>query len=153
MSTTLEIFTDGSCQGNPGVAAIGVVLREKGKTIKKISRILGRTTNNFAEYSALIYALQEALILRADHVCLNTDSELVYNQLRGEYKIKDANLKFLFDQVQHLAQGFQSLAIKHIPRTQNKEADRLATEAIKKEQAKMVAPMFTMGEESPSSAG
>ena len=149
----LELFIDGACSGNPGEAAIGVVVVEKDKVIKNISQAIGPATNNIAEYTALIYALQEALILRADKVRVNTDSELLYNQIKGSYKVKNTNLKFLCAQIQHLLTGFKAVEFKHVPRQDNRRADMLATKAIKKEQAKMVAPMFTIGEESPSSAG
>ena len=117
------------------------------------SQAIGPATNNIAEYTALIYALQEALILRADKVRVNTDSELLYNQIKGSYKIKNTNLKFLCAQIQHLLTGFKTVEIKHVPRQDNRKADMLAAKAIKKEQAKMVAPLFTIGEESPSSKG
>ena len=153
MIKSLELFTDGACQGNPGQAAIGVVIKKQGKILKTISKTIGQATNNIAEYTALIYGLQEALILKADQVKVNTDSELIYEQLRGNYKIKQPNLKFLFDLVKHLSEGFKKIEVRHIPREKNREADHLATEAIEKEQAKVVAPMFTFGEESPSSVG
>lgn len=153
MSGVLEIFVDGACSGNPGPAAIGVVLKEGGETIKEVSKTIGNATNNIAEYAALVYALQEALVLKAERVKVFTDSELVFSQLNGSYKVKNEHLRFLFDQVQHLKRGFQDVAITHIPREQNKEADRLATTALKK-QAKTVAPLFDNGgEESPSSEG
>lgn len=153
MRDVLEIFVDGACSGNPGPAAIGVVLRQDGKTVKEVSQAIGDATNNIAEYSALVYALQEALVLKADRVKVFTDSELVFSQVNGSYKVKSEHLKFLFDQVQHLKRGFQHVTITHIPREQNKEADKLATTALKK-QAKTVAPLFDNGgEESPSSEG
>lgn len=152
MSRILEIFTDGACQGNPGEAAIGVVILENGKIIKKISQAIGPATNNIAEYTALIYALQEALILKADQVIIKTDSELMFKQVHGDYKIKHQHLQVLYDQVQHLKSGIKKVEIIHIPREQNKDADKLATKAIKKEQAKVITPKLnTLGEESPSS--
>ena len=150
---TLELFIDGACQGNPGPAAVGVVVLEGGKTIKNISQAIGDATNNIAEYTALIYGLQEALIQRADKVKVHTDSELLFHQIKGSYKIKNANLKSLHTQVKHLLEGFKSVDFTHVPREQNKKADMLATKALKQEQAKVVAPMFTIGEESPSSVG
>ena len=135
----LEIYTDGACSGNPGLAAVGVVIKEGDCTIKTLSFPIGHSTNNIAEYTALIYALQEALILKASHVTAHTDSELLYHQLQGNYKIKHENIKPLFAQIQHLVKGFAEFKIKHIPRTQNKEADDLAKKAIKNEQAKVVA--------------
>ena len=130
MSRELEIFVDGACSGNPGEAAIGVVVLENKNKIKEISKSIGPATNNIAEYTALIYALQEGLILKADQVTVYTDSELVFNQVTGQYKIKNENLKLLLDQVQHLAQGFKRLDMKCIPREQNKDADKLAKKAI-----------------------
>ncbi len=152
MSKELEIFVDGACEGNPGPAGIGVVIRENQKIIKNISKSIGQATNNIAEYTAFIHALQEALILKADKLKLHTDSELLYNQLKGTYKVKNEQLKTLFDEVKHLAEGFELIDVQLIPREKNKEADKLATSAIK-EQAKVVASKFRFGEESPSSGG
>src|ERR1051325_4213269 len=122
----LEIFTDGACSGNPGPAAIGVVIKTNGETIKEISRSIGNATNNIAEYTALIWALQEALVLKADEVFVKTDSELMYKQIIGEYKVKHEGIKPLFDQVEHLIKGFKRAEFKHVPREQNSEADQLA---------------------------
>jgi ribonuclease HI len=150
----LEIFIDGACSGNPGEAGIGIVINSDGKTVKKISKAIGQATNNIAEYSALIYALQEALLLKSKKLRIFTDSELLYRQVAGAYKVKNGNLKFLYDQVQNLMRAFDRVIIDHVYREQNKEADRLATESLKKKQAKMVAPLFEdIGEESPSSKG
>lgn len=153
MVKRIEIFTDGACSGNPGAAGLGFVIRDNGKIIKEFSKDIGTATNNIAEYMAVIYALQEALILRADEVILNTDSELLYNQLKGDYKVKHVNIKPLFEQVKHLTTGFRRFEIRHILRAKNKNADRLAKKAIKREQAKVVALEFNFGEESPSFKG
>ena len=154
MSKNLEIFTDGASSGNPGPAAIGVVIKENGKTIKTLAKDIGTATNNIAEYVALVFALQEALVQRATQISVFTDSELLYKQVMGEYKIKNAQLKLFFEQVQHLRTGFKVFTIQHVPREQNKEADRLAQKAIHKEQAKVVASLLKgKGEESPSSIG
>jgi len=128
----LEIFTDGGCSGNPGPAAIGVVIKQGGKDIKTLSRAIGQGTNNIAEYTALIAALQEALILKADDVSVKTDSELMMKQVSGSYAVKHENIKPLFDQVKHLVTGFKSFQITHVPREQNAEADALVREALKK---------------------
>ena len=154
MSKNLEIFTDGASSGNPGPAAIGVVIKENGKTVKTIAKDIGTATNNIAEYTALIFALQEALVQRATKISVFTDSELLYKQVIGKYKIKNAQLKLFFEQVQHLLTGFKVFTIQHVPREQNKEADRLAQKAIHNEQAKVVASSLKgEGEESPSSIG
>ena len=154
MSRVLEIFVDGACSGNPGKAGVGVVINHKGKTVKEISKAIGDATNNIAEYSALIYALQEALVMKARELKVFTDSELMFRQVTGVYKVRNEKLKFLFSQVQHLMSGFDRVDISHIRREKNKQADKLATDSIKEKQAKMVAPLFeNIGEESPSSKG
>ena len=135
----LEIYSDGACSGNPGPAGIGIVIRENGKILKEVSKYLGEATNNIAEYTAIVYAAQEALIMKADEVALFTDSELAYHQMTGQYRVKDVKIKPLFDQVQHLASGFKNFTVTHIPREHNKDADKLARQAIKTEQAKVVA--------------
>jgi len=157
LSSLLEIFTDGACSGNPGPAGIGVVISRDGQVIKRISKFIGLSTNNLAEYTALIYALQEALILKASEIKVSTDSELLYHQIKGRYKIKNEKLKNLFDQIQHLSQGFKRIDFECIPREKNREADQLAVQAVReiqKKQATMVAPAsIDVGEESPSSKG
>ena len=129
----LVIHTDGACRGNPGPAAVGVTIDRQGKRIKEISKAIGQATNNIAEYTALIYALQEALISKADKIRVFTDSELMFKQVTGQYKVKDVKIKALFEQIQHLKQGFQDFEIQHVPREQNQDADRLATQPFKKE--------------------
>lgn len=153
MKGRVEIYIDGACSGNPGQGSIGVVVKHKGNTIKEIAKPVGETTNNIAEYYALIFALQEALILEAKDIKIYTDSELMFKQVTGQYKVKNSQLKFLYEQVKHLTEGFKHLDIEKIPRERNKEADRLASDILKK-QTKMVASLFpNSGEESPSSEG
>ena len=153
MTIALEIFTDGACSGNPGESGIGVVINQDGKTIQSISEPIGEATNNIAEYSALVYALQEALLMKADSVQVFSDSELMCKQVRGEYKIKNVPLQFLCKQARRLISGLGHFEIHHIPREKNKQADKLATDAVKK-QTKVVASLFDhSGEESPSSIG
>ena len=149
----LEIFTDGGCSGNPGPAAIGVVIRQGAKTIKTLSRAIGQGTNNIAEYTALIVALQEALILKADEVSVKTDSELMCKQVSGAYAVKHENIKPLFDQVKHLVTGFKSFQIAHVPREQNSEADALVRQVLKKAGQDGRSDAYGVGEESPSSKG
>ena len=146
MKEKLEIFIDGACRGNPGPAAVGVVIYQNGVILKKLSKCIGHATNNLAEYSALIYALQEALLLKAEEIQIHTDSQLMFNQLKGDYKINSPQLKELFTQVKELAGGFKKISFKQIPREKNQEADKLAGEvlnqALKNEQAKVIAPTF-----------
>ena len=135
---SLEIYIDGASKGNPGKSGIGVVINEDGQVIKNIYKFIGEATNNIAEYVALIFALQEALMQRASRVEIKTDSQLLCNQINGKFKVKNANLKLFFQQAQHLISGFENFRIEHIPREMNKGADKLATKAIK-EQAKTIA--------------
>ena len=132
-SKRLTIYVDGASRGNPGPAAVGVVIRdEKGATMLKVSSSIGRATNNQAEYSALIVALQEARKLGADQVYINTDSQLMSEQINGNYKVRNANIKPLFEKAMQLLTAFQYYAIDHIPRHLNSEADALANEALNK---------------------
>ncbi len=125
------ICVDGASRGNPGLAAIGATIKdEQGKLIARISQGIGRTTNNQAEYRAVIAALEEAIRLGAGQVELNSDSELVVKQIKGEYRVKNAALKPLYQRVKQLQSSLESFTINHIPRQQNKEADRLANMAL-----------------------
>jgi len=127
----LVINTDGAARGNPGPAGIGAVIRrEDGTVLAEISRFLGHATNNVAEYTALILALEKAAALGAAEVEVFTDSELMVKQIHGEYRVKNEGLKGLYQKVQELAAGFSSFRITHVPREENKEADRLANLGI-----------------------
>lgn len=165
---SLEIFTDGGASGNPGPAGIGVVIKNGTKTVFEISESIGETTNNVAEYKAVIAALEQAIRQGAEKVFINTDSELVYYQLTGRYKVKNESLLVLVKQVRLLSGQIKSVEMRCIPREQNAHADRLAKQAIEKikkqslgnefelknvQQAKVVASKSIFGEESPSSAG
>jgi ribonuclease HI len=127
----VEIFVDGGARGNPGPAGVGVlILDASGKKIKDVSKYIGEATNNIAEYSALLYGLEEALILRADEIKINLDSELVARQLSGEYRVKDANIRPLFERAVNMLKSFKNFEINHIDRSKNKEADKLVNKAI-----------------------
>ena len=126
----LTIYVDGASAGNPGKAGIGVVLFCEGKKIKEYSQHIGIATNNVAEYMAVIFAMQEALIMRVQNITVFSDSELVVNQINGIYKVKDNNLFRLHKQVQHLKNGFRKFNITHIERAGNKEADKLASRSV-----------------------
>ena len=125
------ICTDGACLGNPGLASIGAVIKdESGKLIGTISQCIGQATNNQAEYAAIIAALEEAIRLGAEEVDVRSDSELVVKQLNGRYKVKKTTLKPLYQKVVRLAGSLEAFAITHIPREQNRQADRLANKAL-----------------------
>ena len=126
------INTDGASQGNPGPAAIGATIRDQnGRLLATISRRIGRTTNNQAEYRAIIAALEKAASLGARQVEIRADSELVVRQLNGLYKVKKASLRTLYQEVVSLLGRFQGVTITSVPREQNQEADSLANAALK----------------------
>ncbi len=139
MSKTLEIFVDGASKGNPGHAGVGAVICQDGKQVSSLSSYIGTATNNVAEYTALLYALQEAMALKARCLVINTDSELMYRQLTHQYKVKHPVIAGLYQQVMRLRHAFEEVDIRHIPRTQNQGADRLATRAVR-EALKRTAP-------------
>ncbi|MDD5710792.1 MAG: ribonuclease HI family protein [Candidatus Colwellbacteria bacterium] len=127
----LIIYTDGGSRGNPGPAAIGAVVGNK-----EYSQAIGNTTNNIAEYSAVIFALKKAKQLltknkaRKTHIELYTDSELLVNQLNAKYKIKDTDLVPLFIEAWNLKQDFASVKFIHVLREKNKLTDRLVNRAL-----------------------
>lgn len=135
----LEIYIDGAAKGNPGPAGCGVVICSDGQVIKNLSRYIGEATNNVAEYTALIDALQEALLLRAERLRIYTDSELLYRQLKGIYKIRHPQLAGLAQQAQRLFSGFSGVDLVHIGRQKNRGADALATKAVRQVQKKTPA--------------
>ena len=125
------IHVDGASRGNPGPAAIGATIKDgQGKLIARISRRIGTTTNNQAEYRAIIAALEEAIRLNAGPVVVKSDSELVVRQINGQYRVKKAELKPLYHQVKQLQNSLKGCTVTHIPRQQNIEADRLANMAL-----------------------
>ena len=128
----LDIYIDGASKNNPGPAGIGVVICRQGEVVKNISEYIGEATNNFAEYTALIYGLQEALVNKAEAVNIRSDSQLLCRQLNKEYKVKSPSIIGLYNQAVHLLSGFKQVSIKHIPREENRGADKLANEAVKK---------------------
>ncbi len=129
------INTDGGARGNPGPAGIGVVIADdKGNILHRFSEYIGETTNNQAEYQALVKALEESkkLGFSGDDLECLLDSELVVKQLNGQYKVKNEGIKPLFLQIHNLRSSFHSVIFRHIRREQNKEADRLVNEALDK---------------------
>lgn len=129
----VEIYIDGASKGNPGPSGIGVIICKDGQAIKNISNYIGNATNNIAEYTALIFALQEALILKVESVKINTDSQLLHRQLNKVYKVRNPNILGLYNQVSHLILAFKEVLINHISRRDNRGADKLATQAIKQQ--------------------
>jgi len=133
----LTIFTDGGSRGNPGPAASGVVIKnDQNEIILKTSKYLGETTNNVAEYEALILALQKAKgIFKAQKINNKNlecylDSELVVKQLNHEYKIKDEGMQKLFITVWNLTLDFNDVQFIHIRREENKLADEMVNREL-----------------------
>lgn len=127
----IQIYVDGASRGNPGPASIGVlILDSDGQPVRTLAEFIGVATNNTAEYSALIYALQEALSLGARRVSVKTDSQLMARQFTGEYQVKEPHVKLLHRIVKRLAVYFDQCTVTHIPREENREADRLANRAL-----------------------
>jgi ribonuclease HI len=125
------IWVDGAARGNPGPAAIGVVVKdEQGTVLARLSKCIGETTNNQAEYRALIAALEKAVELGARKVSVYSDSELVVRQITGRYRVKKEELKPLFQKATQLQSRLENFSISHIPRSQNAAADGLANEAL-----------------------
>jgi ribonuclease HI len=133
----LIIYIDGASKGNPGRAGAGIwITNGEGRKISEVSRYLGHKTNNEAEYWALLLGLREAKRLEGESIQIFTDSELVERQIKGVYRVKDLNLKALYKIVLQNLKTFSSFEIRSVPREENKDADRLANQAIQRRMAK-----------------
>jgi ribonuclease HI len=128
----LTVYTDGGARGNPGPAALGVVIKADGKTLRSFGEYLGDLTNNQAEYLALVRALETAKDLGAKEVECVLDSELVVRQMNGEYRVKNQGLAPLYLKIWNLRQGFSRVTFRHVPREMNKEADAEVNAALDK---------------------
>jgi ribonuclease HI len=130
----IKIFTDGGSRGNPGPSASAAVLySEDGDMIGSASLYLGKTTNNQAEYTAIIIGLEEAKAMGAETIELCMDSELAVKQLKGEYKVKNPEIAKRFLEVKNLITQFDHVKIKHVRRELNKAADALVNEVLDKQ--------------------
>lgn len=125
-----KLFTDGGARGNPGPAGIGGVLYEDEKIIDSLSEYIGETTNNVAEYKALIVGLELAIKNKIDTLECFLDSELVVKQLNREYKVKNKDLAKLFLLAWNLSLKFKKINFSHVRREMNKEADALVNKAL-----------------------
>jgi len=122
---------DGAARGNPGPAAYGIVFENaKGKVLAQLSARLGKATNNVAEYRALLAALEHARAQGWRALRVRTDSELLANQMRGRFKVKNADLKLLHAEAHRLAAGFDYFVIEAVPRKLTRAADKLANAAL-----------------------
>jgi ribonuclease HI len=130
------IFADGGSRGNPGPAGSGAIVRdENGKVVAEVSEFLGVTTNNVAEYTGILRALEKLLAYvdgeaKESEVIVKMDSMLVVKQMKGEYKLKHPNLTPLGARVKELEKNFKSVSFAHVYREYNKEADKRANDAM-----------------------
>ena len=128
----LIFYVDGASRGNPGDAGVGFLMCDAdSKVIQKYKYYIGESTNNVAEYMALINALQEAVKARVRNVLVYSDSELLVRQVKGIYRVKDNKLKQLYALFSNLKEYFKDFSIEYIEREKNQEADKLASQAIK----------------------
>ena len=131
-AATLTIHTDGASRGNPGAAAFAYVISRDGDPLAEEAGCLGEMTNNQAEYTALVKALEHAADLGTHHrLLIHSDSELMVKQMRGEYKVKNGDLRDLYEQARELVREFDGgVTLVHVRREHNKRADELGNEAL-----------------------
>jgi ribonuclease HI len=125
-----KIHTDGGARGNPGPAAYAYVIEGPGEVVVESAGRLGTATNNIAEYTALVRALEHARKLGARRLHVYSDSELLVKQMNGLYKVKHEGLRPLYEKAQKLCQHFEAVTIRHVFREANKHADRLYNEVL-----------------------
>jgi len=126
------LYTDGGARGNPGPAAAAYVLAIAGGETIEAGDYLGEATNNQAEYEALLRGLSRAREAAVTNLAVFMDSELIVKQMSGEYRIKNADLKILYDKVCSLIAAFDRVTFEHVPRAKNKRADALVNETLDK---------------------
>lgn len=125
------LMIDGAARGNPGDAGCGAVIcDDTGAVVQELSRYLGRTTNNVAEYEGLLMGLEALLQFGRKRIRVQSDSQLLVRQLNGEYRVKDEKLKLLYQRAVTLLRQFDAYRILHVYREMNKLADRLANRGI-----------------------
>jgi ribonuclease HI len=129
-SPDVTVAIDGASRGNPGPAAIGVVVLRHRRVVREIAEAIGVTTNNVAEYRAFLRALDEAAALGARRVRVQSDSELLVRQLLGQYQVRSEQLAPLHRAARARMRAFDHVAVVHVPRAQNRSADALANRAL-----------------------
>ncbi len=157
----IRIYVDGAARGNPGPAGAGVVIMDdNGIVIDEGSCYLGERTNNQAEYAALIVGLSKARSINPESVTIFSDSQLLVKQMRGEFRVKNEKLRPLFEEAVSILDSLSKVEFVHIPRNENKRADKLANAGIDSN-AQVISTRGRgdrpwrqcPGEESPGSAG
>ncbi|UCD14961.1 MAG: ribonuclease HI family protein [Candidatus Omnitrophota bacterium] len=126
----IEIYIDGACAGNPGKIGVGYLIYKNKKLIKKDCISLGVQTNNFAEYMALIFSLTDAISIGEKDCKVYSDSQLLCEQIKGKYRVKNNNILSLFILVKTIISKLRFFEITHIEREKNQEADKLAKKAV-----------------------
>lgn len=127
----LLVHTDGGARGNPGPGAIGIaVLNEQKKVVKEVGKFIGKSTNNEAEYKAVIEGLKTCKDVGGKELQFFIDSLLVVSQLNGDFKVKEPRMKKLFNEAKFLEKNFKSVAYTHVPREKNFIADKLVNEVL-----------------------
>jgi ribonuclease HI len=121
---------DGAARGNPGPAAIAYVFVRDGQVVAEDAQPIGRATNNVAEYTALVRALERAAQLDGDRLHIRSDSELLVRQMTGQYRVKNEDLLPLYQEAKELCRKFHSVRFEHVPRAQNARADQLCNQAL-----------------------
>ena len=130
MTTPARVHIDGAARGNPGPGAFAFVIERPGGPVVEESGCLGRTTNNVAEYTALVRMLEKAAELGLKHLHVLSDSELLVKQMKGEYRVKNPDLQELCNEAKDLCRRFDSVNLQHVRREQNKRADELCNVAL-----------------------
>lgn len=128
---SLTIYTDGACYSNPGPMGIGAIAYKNGHKVWELSEYIGEGTNNIAEYTALLRALEFASSTLEKTIHIRSDSELLVNQMNGKYRVRDTKLKTLYGKVVRLCEGLH-VTFEHVPREKNALADELSKRAIEK---------------------
>jgi ribonuclease HI len=145
---------DGGSRGNPGPAAYGVVIRDgRGEVAARLKKYIGRFTNNVAEYYGLIAAMDYAQSHAIRALRVESDSELLVKQMRGQYKVKSADLQPLYERAKKMSQAFELFRIDHVYREQNREADTLANEALDETEGKVSRPTSAAKSEPAANTG
>jgi len=125
-----QIHIDGAARGNPGPAAFAFIIQKQGSPTIEEKGLLGNTTNNLAEYTALVRALEQAAELGGKRLIVHSDSELLVKQMNGEYRVKNPDLRVLHDRAKELIEQFEQVAIRHVRREHNSRADELCNQAL-----------------------
>jgi ribonuclease HI len=125
-----QIHIDGAARGNPGPAAFAFIIQKQGSPAIEENGLLGTTTNNMAEYTALLKALERAAELGGKRLIVYSDSELLVKQMNGEYRVKNPDLRVLYDRAKELIEQFEHVTIRHVRREQNSRADELCNQAL-----------------------